>query len=111
MQLEKLSLSKTVTQAPISELMHSTTPKVSQAPSLQLAHSAAPVVLRDKLIGLELVCALAGVKKSTIYTWINSKDSDFPRPIRLSARMVRWLETAVLTWVQNRINQATAVQA
>lgn len=95
MQLEKLPLSKTV----------------AQAPSLQLAHSAAPVVLRDKLIDLQAVCTLCAVKKSTVYAWLKDPESDMPRPVRLSARMVRWSENSVLSWVQNRINQATAVQA
>lgn len=95
MQADKFPLSKTVTQAP----------------SLQLAHSAAPVVQRDKLIDLQPVCALCGVKKSTVYAWLKDPTSDFPRPVRLSARMVRWSEAAVLQWVQNRINQAAQVQA
>jgi predicted DNA-binding transcriptional regulator AlpA len=94
MQPEKFPLSKTVTQAP----------------SLQLAHSAAPVVLRDKFIDLQPVCVITGVKKSTIYAWVKDPASDFPRPVRLSARMVRWSEAAVLQWVQNRINQAAGVQ-
>jgi predicted DNA-binding transcriptional regulator AlpA len=83
---------------------------VTQAPSLQLAHSAAPVVLRDKLIDLQLVCPIVCAKKSTIYAWLKDPASDFPRPVRLSARMVRWSEAAVLQWVQNRINQAEGVQ-
>lgn len=94
MQPEKFPLSKTVTQAP----------------SLQLAHSTAAVVLRDKLIDLQPVCSIAGVKKSTVYAWLKDPASDFPRPVRLSARMVRWSEAAVLQWVQNRINQAAGVQ-
>lgn len=94
MNPEKLPLSKTVTQAP----------------SLQLAHSAAPVVLRDKLIDLQAVCELWGVKKSTVYAWMKDKESDAPRPVRLSSRMVRWSEAAALQFVQNRINQAAGVQ-
>lgn len=94
MHPEKFPLSKTATQPP----------------SLQLAHSAAPVVLRDKLIDLQPVCQLCGVKKSTVYAWLKDSASDFPRPVRLSARMVRWSEAAVLQWVQKRINQAAQVQ-
>jgi len=78
---------------------------------MQLAHQSKPVVPRDKLIDLQPVCALCGVKKSTVYTWLKDPQSDFPRPIRLSARMVRWSESAVLQWVQNRINQAAGVQS
>lgn len=77
---------------------------------MQLAHQSKPAVPRDKLIDLQPVCTLCGVKKSTIYTWLKDPESDFPRPVRLSARMVRWSEAAVLQWVQNRINQATEVQ-
>jgi prophage regulatory protein len=76
---------------------------------MQIAHQSKPVVPRDKLIDLQAVCTLACVKKSTIYTWLQDIHSDFPRPVRLSARMVRWSESAVLQWVQNRINQAAAV--
>lgn len=83
---------------------------VTQPPSLQLAHSTAPVVLRDKLIDLPPVCTLCGVKKSTIYAWLKDPASDFPRPVRLSARMVRWSEASVLQWVQSRINQSAGVQ-
>jgi len=79
--------------------------------TMQLAHQSKPVVPRDKLIDLQPVCALCGVKKSTVYTWLKDPQSDFPRPIRLSARMVRWSESAVLQWVQNRINQAAGVQS
>ncbi len=77
---------------------------------MQLAHQSKPVVPRDKLIDLQPVCELAGVKKSTIYAWLKDSNSDFPRPVRLSARMVRWSEAAVLQWVQNRVNQAAGVQ-
>lgn len=75
---------------------------------MQLAHQSKPVVPRDKLIDLQAVCELWGVKKSTVYTWMKDKQSDAPRPIRLSARMVRWSESAALQFVQNRI-QAAAV--
>ncbi len=78
---------------------------------MQLAHQSKPVVPRDRLIDMHPVCELAGVKKSTIYTWMKDANSDFPRPVRLSARMVRWSEAAVLQWVQNRINQSTGVQS
>ena len=78
---------------------------------MQLAHQSKPAVPRDKLIDLQPVCALCGIKKSTVYAWLKDPASDFPRPVRLSARMVRWSESAVLQWVQNRINQAAGVQA
>lgn len=76
---------------------------------MQLAHQSKPVVPRDKLIDLHAVCGICGVKKSTVYAWLKDPKSDFCRPVRLSARMVRWSEASVLQWVQNRINSAAAV--
>ena len=71
---------------------------------MQLAHQSKPVVPRDKLIRLPEVEGLSGCKKSTVYTLM--KKGEFPQPVRLSARMVAWSESAVLQWVQQRINQA-----
>ena len=77
---------------------------------MQIAHQSKPVVPRDKLIDLQAVCELWGVKKSTVYAWMKDKESDVPRPVRLSSRMVRWSEAAALQFVQNRINQAAGEQ-
>lgn len=77
---------------------------------MQLAHQSKPIVPRDKLIDLPIVCTLCCAKKSSVYSWLKDPASDFPRPVRLSARMVRWSESAVLQWVQNRINQAAGVR-
>lgn len=56
---------------------------------------------RDRLIRLPEVESATGCKKSTIYKLL--KDGSFPRPVRLSARMVAWSEAAVQRWVQGRI--------
>lgn len=47
---------------------------------------------------------MTGCKKSTIYSMLAQKR--FPKPVRLSSRMVAWPETAVLQWVQDRIAEA-----
>jgi len=73
---------------------------------MQLAHQSKPVVPRDRLIDLQTVCGLVSVKKSTIYAWLKDPNSGFPSSVRLSSRMVRWSESAVLQFVQSRINQA-----
>ncbi len=57
---------------------------------------------RDRLIRLPEVESATGCKKSTIYKML--KDGAFPRPVRLSSRMVAWSESAVQNWVQERIN-------
>ena len=84
-------------------------PVEAQAPSLHLAHSAKPVVLRDKFIDLEAVCALVGFKKSTVYTWMKDPESGLPLPVRFGRR-VRWSEAAILQFIQGRI-QASATES
>lgn len=69
---------------------------------MQLVHESRPVIPRDRLIRLPDVEAITGCKKSTIYLLLKRKE--FPKPTRLSARMVAWPESAVLQWVQDRIN-------
>lgn len=76
---------------------------------MQIVHQTKPVVPRDRLIRLPEVENLIGCKKSTVYTMV--KEGTFPKPIRLSSRMVAWPETAVLQWMQDRINQASTTSA
>lgn len=73
---------------------------------MQLVHQSKPVIPRDRLIRLPEVESLVGCKKSTIYTML--KQGTFPKPVRLSARMAAWSESAVLAWLQDRINQGEA---
>ena len=73
---------------------------------MQVVHQTRPVVPRDRLIRLPEVLSLTGCKKSTIYLMLH--EGRFPKPVRLSPRMVTWPETAVLQWVQDRINQVAA---
>lgn len=70
---------------------------------MQVVHQSKPVIPRDRFIRLPEVENLVGCKKSTIYTMLEK--GTFPQPVRHSARMVVWPESAVLQWVQDRINQ------
>jgi prophage regulatory protein len=70
--------------------------------TMQLVHTSAPVILRDRLLRLPDVEAITGCKKSTIYKLM--KDGKFPRCVCITRRMSAWPETAVLQWVQDRIN-------
>ena len=71
---------------------------------MQVVRQSRPVVPRDRLIRMPGVEHATGVKKSTIYELM--KADRFPKPVRLSARMVAWSESAVLQWVQDRIQEA-----
>lgn len=71
---------------------------------MQLVHQSRPAVPRDRLMRLPEVEAIVGFKKSTIYELMRA--GKFPRSVRLNARTVCWPESAVLTWVQERIAEA-----
>ena len=47
--------------------------------------------------------AMTGLSRTTIYDW--SADGRFPRPVRLSGRAVRWIESEVLEWMDERIER------
>lgn len=53
-----------------------------------------------RLIKLDQVEAIAGFKKSFLYSRIQL--GDFPNPIHIG-RSARWVESEVLDWVENRI--------
>jgi len=71
--------------------------------AMQLVHSAAPAVPRDRLLRLPDVEALSGIKKSTIYQLM--REGKFPSCVRISRRLSVWPESAVLTWVNQRIRE------
>ncbi len=56
-----------------------------------------------RFLRISEVEALTGLSRTTIYAW--SADGRFPRPIRLSGRAVRWIESEVLEWMDERIKQ------
>lgn len=73
---------------------------------MQVVHSARPVTPRDRLLRLADVETATGCKKSTIYKLM--KEGKFPKCVYITSRMVAWPESAVLSWVQARIEGAAA---
>ena len=73
---------------------------------MQVVHSSRPVVPRDRLLRLPAVETATGCKKSTIYKLM--KEGKFPRCVYVTGRIVAWSESAVLTWVQERIGGVQA---
>ncbi|MDD5580876.1 MAG: AlpA family transcriptional regulator [Methylobacter sp.] len=41
-----------------------------------------------------------GISRSTIYTLL--KTGEFPKPIKLSARSIGWLESELTDWIEQR---------
>lgn len=76
------------------------TPSAAPAPALQII-SAKTAIPRDRLLRLSDVQSLTGLGRSTIYEM--GKKGNFPKSIKLSSRCAVWPESAVLQWVQDRI--------
>lgn len=51
----------------------------------------------DRLLRLNEVEAIIGLKHSTIYRRINS--GEFPRPLRVGRRAVRWRQSDIDGWL------------
>lgn len=43
-----------------------------------------------------------GVGPATIYRWLSRPDNDFPRPIRVGVKAVRWRSDELDGWLESR---------
>ncbi len=77
-------------------------------PAMQLVHSTKPVTPRDRFLRLHDVEAVTGMKKTTIYGMV--RECKFPSPVRITRRLSVWPESAVLQWVQDRMNSACSIR-
>ena len=62
-----------------------------------------PLVPRDRLLRLPDVSDIVGIRKSSIYALM--KEGKFPKCIYITSKTVAWPESAVLAWVDDRINK------
>ena len=62
-----------------------------------------PLVPRDRLLRLPDVSDIVGIRKSSIYALM--KEGKFPKCIYITSKTVAWPESAVLAWVNDRINK------
>jgi prophage regulatory protein len=46
--------------------------------------------------------ARLGIGRSTVYDWLRS-DPSFPRPVRIGARAVGWIESEINAWLAERM--------
>jgi len=56
-----------------------------------------------RLIRLKQVMECTGLARSTVYKFI--AEGDFPKPVKLGARMVAWVESEIQDWIQEKIEQ------
>ncbi|MCZ0936890.1 MAG: AlpA family transcriptional regulator [Gemmatimonadetes bacterium] len=59
---------------------------------------------RTRFLRISEVEARTGLSRSTIYEW--SADGRFPPPVRLSDRVVRWVEAEVEAWMSERLEKS-----
>ena len=67
------------------------------APSLGSLHT--PLQIMDRLLNIKEVMVIFCVKKTALYSGI--KKGIFPEPIRLNSRLVRWLLSDVMAFLEN----------
>jgi prophage regulatory protein len=62
--------------------------------------------MTDRFLKRDQVEALCGLSKATLYRWI--KQQRFPRPIQVGSTAVRWRESDIRAWQEERVLQQTA---
>lgn len=55
-----------------------------------------------KLIKLKTVMDCTGLASLTVYKFI--AEGRFPKPVKLGARMVAWVESEIQDWIQEKIS-------
>ena len=56
--------------------------------------------MSDRLLHRREVEKLTGLSRASIYRLMS--EGEFPRPVRVSAKAVRWKESDITTWIQSR---------
>ena len=65
--------------------------------------------IRSRLLRREEVEAIVDLKRSTLYRLMRS--NQFPEPIRVGARAVRWPESEIEAWIATRPRATGATKA
>ncbi|SDJ15162.1 helix-turn-helix transcriptional regulator [Lutimaribacter saemankumensis] len=55
---------------------------------------------QESLLRRHMVEARTGLSRSTIYDWM--KRGEFPKPVKLGARLVAWRESEINAWLESR---------
>lgn len=81
----------------VDRIRASKPPPVRTTPQVPTkAQRSEPLLSPDALLRLNDVCALVGVGRSTVYSWVASKT--FPQPVKVGARAVRWKARELAAW-------------
>jgi len=69
-------------------------------PASSVTH-ALPEVLHERLLTIAVVCERTQLSRSTI--WLKIQNKEFPEPVRIGARAVRWRESEVDLWIVSQV--------
>lgn len=62
-----------------------------------------------KVLRLKDVLHILSISRSTLYDWMDAEsprfDSEFPRPIKLGATSIGWIEGEINTWIYSRMSK------
>ena len=74
----------------------------------QTNQPAREVVTRQSEIYLSRkeVLARYGIGNTTLYRWMNERDVNFPKPLQMGARCVRWKQSELEAWEEKRQTDA-----
>jgi prophage regulatory protein len=66
-----------------------------------------------RILRLRQVILRVGLSRSTIYDRINPKspryDDSFPKPIKIGASAIGWIEASIIEWIESKIAQSKAL--
>lgn len=66
-----------------------------------------------RVLRLRHVIQRVGLSRSTIYDRINPKssryDESFPKPIKIGASAIGWIESSISEWIESRIELGRAL--
>jgi predicted DNA-binding transcriptional regulator AlpA len=57
-----------------------------------------PATSADAMLDMHDVVPITGLSKSTIKRWVNEREGDFPKPVKLSPRRIGWPAEKVYAW-------------
>ncbi|MBU7436183.1 MULTISPECIES: helix-turn-helix transcriptional regulator [Paraburkholderia] len=67
----------------------------------------ANVTFLKKILRMKQLVLMVGLGKSTVYDYLNPKsprhDPTFPKPVKLGASAVGWIDHEVTAWLESRI--------
>lgn len=62
--------------------------------------------MSKQVLRIRGVVRKTGASRTTVYDWM--RRGQFPRPIRLGARAVGWLESEIDSWIEGRVAATNA---